>query len=250
MIFFNPLKVLGFAKEYGFPLVIKPNVSGFSRGSHFPITTYKELLIAAFIVKVWWPSSVIEQYLKGSNYRVVVVKDDIMSIIKRYPPFVDGDGVNDISTLIDIENNRRKEMKLYPVIHPIKKNKKISKHLARQNLTFQSVPVAGQRITLQNKISLAPGGVVEVVKKEEIHGDNRELFLKILPLFQANILGIDAIFETGIEKSFKDQHTIFLEVNSRPYLKMHDFPRFGEKEDLHRYYKDLDELEVTQDDVF
>ena len=41
LIFFNPFAAIRFAKEHGFPLVIKPNVSGFSRGSHFPIRNEK-----------------------------------------------------------------------------------------------------------------------------------------------------------------------------------------------------------------
>ncbi len=88
-------------KQYGFPLVIKPNVSGYSRGSYFPITNHKELWKAALLAKIWWPTSIIEQYLQGKNYRVVVVKNEIMSIIRRYPPFIIGDGRSSIEQLID-----------------------------------------------------------------------------------------------------------------------------------------------------
>jgi len=31
-IFYSPFKAISFAKEHGFPLVVKPNVSGYSRG--------------------------------------------------------------------------------------------------------------------------------------------------------------------------------------------------------------------------
>jgi D-alanine-D-alanine ligase-like ATP-grasp enzyme len=249
-IFYSPLGALAFVKKHGFPVVIKPNVSGFSRGSHFPITSYSALIKASLFVKIWWPSSVIERYLKGNNYRIVVIKDEIMSVIERFPPFVTGDGQSTIIELIDRENEIRQKMGLYPVIHPIEKNRSTALFLKKKGMSFSSVPLADERITLHNRISLAPGGVVEVIDKQSIHPDNRELFLRILPMFGANILGIDAIMAKGITTSYKDQDVIFLEVNSRPYLKMHDYPRYGEKQDLKPYYATLDSLDVQEKDIF
>lgn len=249
-IFYSPTKAFSFVKKNGFPVVVKPNVSGFSRGSYFPINTYGELLKAVLLVKMWWPSSVIEQYLEGNNYRVVVVKDKIMSIIRRYPPFVTGDGYSTIGELIDRENEIRRQMHLYPVIHPIQKSSMIAGFLKKKNLFFSSVPQEGEMVTLYFRISLSPGGVIETLDKEIIHEQNRELLLRILPLFNANILGVDAIFEKGIEVPFTEQSVIFLEVNSRPYLKMHDYPRYGEKQDLRHYYEALNELEVQQRDIY
>lgn len=249
-VFYGPGKPFSFVKKYGFPVVIKPNVSGFSRGSHFPITTYKELLKAVVLVKIWWPSSVIEKYLDGKNYRVVVVQEEIMSIIRRYPPFVVGDGVSTISTLIDRENEIRQQMGLYPVIHPIGKNSSTIGYLKKKNLHLDTVPGENEHITLHNRISLAPGGVVETLDKTCIHPENVKLLLRILPLFKANILGIDAIFAESIEVSHKEQQVIFLEVNSRPYLKMHDYPRYGEKEDLSHYYNLLNALDIREKDIF
>ncbi len=180
-IFYGPFKPFRFVQKYGFPVCVKPNVSGFSRGSHFPITSYYGLLKAIFLVKIWWPSSVIEQYLKGRNYRIVIVKDEIMSIIRRYPPFIVGDGRSSIGDLIDQENKIRQKMKLGPVIHPIQKNFKIARFLKKKNLSFSSIPLKDQMVTLFNRISLAPGGEVETRNKGEMHYQNRALFLKILP---------------------------------------------------------------------
>lgn len=250
VVFLNPYKAFKFARKYGFPLVVKPNVSGFSRGSHFPIRNNLELFKGIFFAKGWWPVTVVEEYLEGKNYRVVVTGGEIMSVIRRYPPFVDGDGGSPISDLIDRENQIRKEMQLDPVIHPIKKDRKIQKHLKKQGLTLESVVPEGKRVHLYNKIALAPGGVVETIDKVLVHPDNKEAFIGLLKSFDANILGIDAIFKEGIEKSYTVQRAILLEVNSRPYLKMHDFPRFGMVEDLSPYYKKLSRLEVKQRDIF
>jgi D-alanine-D-alanine ligase-like ATP-grasp enzyme len=250
LIFFSPLKAINFAKEYGFPLVIKPNVSGYSRGSYFPINDFKQLWKAIFLAKIWWPTTVVEQYLKGENYRVVVIDGKIMSVIQRYPPFVIGNGKDSISILIGAENAIREVMQLYGSMFPIQKNKRTQDYLNKQGFTFDTIPAKDERIELYFRVALAPGGIVRTIDKTTIHADNVQLFLNTLKLFKANILGVDIIFENSIEKSHKDQKCILLEVNSRPYLKMHDYPRYGEKEDLSAYYNELDRLDISQADTF
>jgi D-alanine-D-alanine ligase-like ATP-grasp enzyme len=250
LIFLSPLKAVGFAKEYGFPLVIKPNVSGFSRGSHFPINNFSELWKAIFLAKLWWPTTVIEQYLEGQNYRVVVVQGKIMSVLQRYAPYVVGNGVDSISSLIDVENTTRQEMNLYPCIHPLQKGKVTRKFIKKKGYKLETVPADGEIVTLFYRISLAPGGVVRTIEQATIPEVNQELFKSVLKLFDANILGIDVILEKGIETDYRDQKCIFLEVNSRPYLKMHNFPRYGAKEDLSSYFEDLDQLDIQQAEFF
>lgn len=231
-VFYGLLIPFRFAAEFGFPLVIKPNVGGFSRGSHFPITTYSQLLKAILLAKLWWPSSVVEQYLEGRNYRILATGDRILSVIRRYPPQVAGDGQATIKELIDLENTVRARMELYPVMHSITIDGATTRYLRRNGKTLLTIPEAGETVQLHHRIALAAGGVVETIDRKTIPKENIELFLKIPNLLQANLLGIDAIFTEGIEVSWRDQQVIFLEINSRPYLKMHEYPRYGAKDDL------------------
>ncbi|WP_281647229.1 cyanophycin synthetase [Parendozoicomonas sp. Alg238-R29] len=249
-IFINPFRAIRFAKEHGFPLVVKPNVGGFSRGSFFPIKNYKELWKAILLAKVWWPTSVIEQYLEGRNYRVLVANGRVISVIRRYSPFVTGNGQSTISELIDRENNVREEMGLFPCIYPLNKSDEVKSFLGKHGYTLDSVPPDGVEVKLFHRIALAPGGVIETIKKNTVAADNIQLMEKVLDIFNANILGIDVILEKGIEHSYKDQKCILLEVNSRPYVKMHDYPRFGEREDLSGYFDELDKLDIAQADIF
>ncbi len=239
-----------FAAKFGFPLVVKPNVGGFSRGSHFPINSYSQLLKATLLVKLWWPRSVVEQYLEGRNYRILATRDRILSVIRRYSPQVVGDGLSTIEALIDRENLVRARMSLYPVMHPISKDIRTRRYLARDKKTFKTIPAAGQTVRLYNRITLAGGGVVETVAQKTIPQENIQLFLKIPNLLEANLLGIDAIFTKGIEISWREQQVIFLEVNSRPYLKMHEYPRYGRKDDLHLSLQQLAMLAIDDKDTF
>lgn len=249
-LFLSPFKAHRFARKHGFPLVIKPNVSGFSRGSHFPINNYKELWKAALMVKVWWPTSVVEQYLLGANYRVLATDENVVSVIRRYPPFVDGNGVDTIDKLIDDENALREEMGLHPTIYPIAKSAQVLSYLTRQGLSLATVPDNGLRVYLFNRVALAPGGVVEIIDQGTIPEVNRQMFLKVIKAFDAKLFGVDVIFEKGIDVPYTDQKCIFLEVNSRPYTRMHDFPRYGKKEDLSDFYKAMDALVIADSDIF
>lgn len=249
-LFINPLKAHRFAKTHGFPLCIKPDVSGFSRGSHFPINNYRDLWKAALLVKVWWPTSVVEQYLLGSNYRVLATDKQLVSVIRRYPPFVDGNGQDNIAKLIDDENATRKAMGLHPTIYPISKSSAVLGFLRKQGKNLDTVPEDGERVYTFNRVALAPGGVVEIIDQSKIPAANKELFLHIIKAFDARLFGIDVIFEHGIETDYREQRCIFLEVNSRPYTRMHSFPRYGQAEDLDEFYQEMDSLTITNSDIF
>jgi D-alanine-D-alanine ligase-like ATP-grasp enzyme len=248
--FLTPIKAFNFAKKHGFPLVVKPNVGGFSRGAHFPITHKMALFKASILVKIWWPVSIIEQHLQGKNYRVVMTKFGLMSILRRHPPFVIGNGKNNISELIDAENQIRLDMDLTPIIQSIPKNNAIKNYLKQQKLHLNSVPNDQQRIYLHQKISLNLGASVEVVDKNKISQQNKNDLEQVLSYFNGNILGIDVICAQGIEVDFKAQKSIFLELNSRPFLKMHDKPRYGAPEDLSFFYQKLNQLSIQDHEKF
>lgn len=245
-----PWSAINFVKKYGYPVVVKPNLGGYSRGSYFPITSKQGLRKAMLGVKVWWPRSVIEQYLRGKNYRVVVTREGVQIVTRRFPPFVVGDGMKNISQLIDEENQIRREMKLLPIIHEIEKSKDVVRFLKKQGLALDSVPALDHEVELFHRVALSPGGVLETIDMSCIPQKNIDLFAKVLRIFDANILGIDVIMEKGVEIPFDEQKTIFLEVNSRPYLKMHAVPRWGDVPDMKALYQKLDALKVDDRDVY
>lgn len=249
-VFANPLTALRFGDEHGYPLVVKPNVGGFSRGSHFPIENRRELLRAAIAVKAWWPTSVVEQYLAGANYRVLATRDEIVSVLRRYPPFVDGDGAATVAALIDAENAVRGSMGLYPIVHPIEKSDAVRRYLKRSGRALDTVPAAGERVFLYHRVALAPGGTVETVDRAGLPEANRQLFLDVVRAFDANLFGVDVILERGIEVDWREQRTILLEVNSRPYTAMHGVPRRGQPDDLTAFHARMVALGVADTDTF
>ena len=115
-----------------------------------------------------------------------------------------GNGAATIETLIETENQIRADMELYPTIFPIDKSRKVRKHLARQGLSLSCVPAKGEHVELFYRVALAPGGIVETIDQSAIPPQNLKLFSAVVKAFDANILGIDIIFEEGIEVPYKD----------------------------------------------
>ncbi|MDD9953019.1 MAG: cyanophycin synthetase [Candidatus Woesearchaeota archaeon] len=224
-VFLNPLSALRFVQQYGFPVVVKPNYGGFSRGSFFPITSYAQLFRALVLVKCYWPTTVIEQYLSGKNYRVVIGRGKILAVTRRYPPFVIGDGKRTVAELIAQENAVREQMGLYPTMSPIDPKRSL--------VPLTTLPKKGARVSLGRKIALEPGGCIENLPGT-MPAKNRKLFEQLLRAFNANILGIDVIMSKGIEYAYDTQACIFLEANARPYVKMHRYPRYGKPVDIDR----------------
>jgi len=249
-IFINPWKAFSFVKKHGFPVVIKPDLSSFSRGSFFPINNYQELCSAILGAKLYWPKTVIETYIVGDNYRITAYDGKVVAASRRFEPFVDGNGKNTIAQLIDQENKVREAMGIYPVMHPLIADKKVIKYLKKQRLTLESVPKSGERIKLFHRVALSPGGIVENLDLEKVTDKNRALCKKILDLFEAQIFGIDLIMEKGPYVDWDQQKCAVLEVNSRPYMKLHEYPRYGPKPDLSEYYRQLESLAVEDKDVF
>ncbi|MDC0506027.1 cyanophycin synthetase [Candidatus Gracilibacteria bacterium] len=249
-IFFNPYTAYKFVKKHGFPVVLKPNVGGYSRGSYFPIMTWSEFWKAMFLVKLWFPTTVIEQYLLGHNYRVVVSKGSIDLLNERTPAIIIGNGKSSISQLIEEENEIRTKMGILKEMNLIKHSGKVRRHLKKQGYTFSSILEEGKQIYLFHRVSLAPGGVLENIDVDTMTQKNKKICIEILDLFQANVFGIDVIMEEGMHIDYDKQKTIFLEVNSRASLEMHNYPRYGKKPNLEPLFKKLDKIEIKDRGIF
>jgi hypothetical protein len=164
--------------------------------------------------------------------------------MERTPWFVIWNGVKKIDLLIDEENNIREEMWLFPVIHKIEKSAKVKSYLKKHWFSLDSIPKKWEKVFMYHRVSLAPGWVLFTVDIDTITQKNKELFTKILDLFNSNIFWIDVIMEKWIDVDYDKQKTIFLEVNSRAYMKMHEYPRCWNAPDIKPLYDKLDLLEV------
>ncbi len=153
-----------------------------------------------------------EEYIHGTSYRILAIRNKVISVVKRLPAHIVGDGVGNIKELIELENERRKEILLMPI--PIDSE---SEHkLKIQNLTLDTVPAVNEVVELRMNANLTTGGTTEECS-DVAHPFYIDLALKTLDALDLEFGGIDLI-TPDITSPVK---CAINEVNFNPGLRIH-----------------------------
>ncbi len=89
------------AEEIGYPVVVKPLVGNHGRGITVNITNREELKLAFEIADKICETSLVEKYLEGFDYRILVIDGKFVAAALREPAYVIGNGTSSIGDLID-----------------------------------------------------------------------------------------------------------------------------------------------------
>ncbi len=102
--------ILG-ARDIEYPVVLKPQFGNQGKGVIANIKDDKELSNAYELLVKDYKNIIIEEYIKGRDYRVCCVYGDIVAVSQRIAPYVLGDGISSIQMLINNinEDSRRGE---------------------------------------------------------------------------------------------------------------------------------------------
>ncbi len=159
-----------------------------------------------------------EQYVSGEHFRVLVLDDTVIGVVKREFPKVIGDGISSINQLIAIANQKRKEKFLKPIAVDIETDN----YLKRQNLTYQSVPTLEQTVYLRGNANISKGATTHEYsdKLPEVFKQKAIQAAKILDL---KLAGVDMIIPD------LNSSTYYInEVNYNPGLRIHYKTDYGE----------------------
>lgn len=212
----------------GFPLVVKP--SGGSKGTAVTVGIETEVELAKALDEVVaskyaGTGIIVERYVTGVDYRVLATREQVLSVMRREPASVVGDGRRTVEELVLAANiARRRNPHLAKRL--IVLDGRVDDQLARQQLTRRSVPDAGIRVPLRAEANLSLGG------------DSREVLDTAHPslheLAVATVAAIPGLPYAGLDLLLEDhrrpvdaQQVSILEVNSRPVQSMHHFPMYG-----------------------
>ena len=93
------------AAELGWPLVVKPRDGNRGKGVTVNIATEDHLLLAYNAAREISFAVMVERYLPGYDYRLLVIGDKLVAAARRDPPHVIGDGIHTIRDLVDQLNS-------------------------------------------------------------------------------------------------------------------------------------------------
>lgn len=201
------------------PVIVKPALGSRSRHTYMHLTNIHDLRTAFIKAKQISPHVVVEEELFGFVFRITLVGKKIAGVMRREPPHVIGDGTSTIQKLIDEEN--KNPLRRGPIFHTLDIDPET---LAAQKFTLDSIPPKNVMVVLHPKVSRTFGASNTEI--ENIHPDNRELFLKIADTLDDPLVGIDFIME-DVGRSWREQKCGVIECNSLPFIDVHHDPLKG-----------------------
>ncbi len=210
----------------GFPLVIKPIDGNHGRGISVDINTYDDALKAFRIAKKISDRIIVENYITGQDYRLLVINNVLVAAALRSPAHVIGDGKSTIENLIADKNRdprrgygHEKELTIITV------NDLTKTIIDDAGYTLDSVLPEGEKLILKDTANLSTGGTAEDVT-DIVHPANVAMVERISKIIDLDIAGID-IMTTDISKPLSDTGGAVLEVNAGPGFRMHLAPTKG-----------------------
>lgn len=204
--------------EANYPVVVKRNKGAGGDDVHVDIRNTKHLLQAIDSILASTAKHIlVEQYIKGNDYRIIVFRGAIIDVIKRVPAYVIGDGSSTIEELIHLKNIQRvKILGGYPIVF----DSRVIQILSESGLTKDSIPKKDAYIQLKKSCNYSTGGETKKVSLSEIHPDNIELFIKIQNISFLEYTGIDYI-SSDLSKSWKETNSVINEINSSIGIDTH-----------------------------
>ena len=210
----------------GYPLVVKPVGGNHGRGITVNIQNYDQALEAFTAAKRVSESIIIERYITGEDYRLLVINNKLVAAAKRTPAHVIGDGKLSIQQLVDeVNKDPRRGYGHENVLTQITINDLTLSILKSKGYTPETIPADGERVILKDTANLSTGGTAEDVT-DIVHPSNVFMVERISKIIDLDICGID-IMTTDISKQLSETGGAVLEVNAGPGFRMHLAPTNG-----------------------
>jgi cyanophycin synthetase len=215
------------ACEIGEPVVVKPRDGNQGKGVAVNIKTREEVMSAFANAQLVRDDVIVERYISGHDYRMLVVGDQLVAAARREPPQVLGDGVHNIGELVEQVNRDplRGDGHASPLTK-IRLDDIAVKTLTKQGYTAESIPAKGVRVVLRNNANLSTGGIATDVT-DDVHPQLAARAVEAAQMVGLDICGVDLVCESVL-KPMEEQGGGIVEVNAAPGLRMHLRPSFGQ----------------------
>ncbi|MCL1961609.1 MAG: cyanophycin synthetase [Desulfovibrionaceae bacterium] len=218
------------AQDIGLPVVVKPQDGNQGKGVTVDITGRGHFDIA-YQAAAQYGSVMVEKYLPGHDFRLLVVGDKLVAAARRDPPLVTGDGAHTVRQLVaEVNRDPRRGQGHGTALTQIRIDDIAQACLATQELTPDSVPARGQRVVLRNNANLSTGGSATDVTGS-VHPAVAARAIEAAQTIGLDICGVDVVCES-LARPLEEQSGGIVEVNAAPGLRMHISPSLGQGRDV------------------
>ena len=219
------------AQEIGLPVVIKPRDGNQGKGISVNIATKEGVMLAYKTAVSFRDDVLVERYLPGSDFRLLVVGNKLVAAARRDPPLVIGNGKNTVRELVEQVNaDPRRGEGHATSLTKIRLDDIAKNRLKEQGLDENSVPAKGTRVILRNNANLSTGGTATDVT-DDVHQEVAARAIAAAQMVGLDICGVDVVCESVLHP-MEEQSGGVVEVNAAPGLRMHLSPSFGKGRDV------------------
>ncbi|KAF1047482.1 MAG: Cyanophycin synthetase [Herbaspirillum frisingense] len=219
------------AEEIGSAVVIKPLDGNQGKGVAVNISTPAQIEHAFANAARISDEVIVERYLPGHDFRLLVIGKTLVAAARRDPPQVIGDGVHTIRQLIDQVNADPLRGDGHATsLTKIRLDDIALSVLAGQNLDPEAIPAQGVRVVLRNNANLSTGGTATDVT-DDVHPEMAARAIAAAQMVGLDICGVDVVCNS-VHMSMEEQGGGIVEVNAAPGLRMHLSPSYGKSRDV------------------
>ncbi len=226
------------AQAIGLPVAIKPRKGNQGKGVSTALDTREAVVTAHDIAVAYDGETIVERHLFGSDHRLLVIGDKLIAAARREPPSVVGNGRSTIAELVAEENkNPLRGDDHSTSLSKLRLDAIGLEHLAELGLTADSVPAAGQKVSLRKNANLSTGGSATDVT-DTVHPEVAARAIEAARMVGLDVAGIDVV-ATRIDQPLEVTRGAIVEVNAAPGLRMHLEPSAGKGRDVGQAIVDM-----------
>src|SRR5437762_159221 len=165
------------AARIGYPVVLKPLDGNHGRGVSLDVRTEEEVRrgYERAIRQTRSGVVVVESFIKGNDYRVLVIGGHMVAVAERVPAHVIGDGEHTVRELVDITNrDPRRGIGHEKVLTRIKIDADAEELVKRQGFGLDEIPPRDAVVKLAATANMSTGGI-SIDRTLEADHDNVEI---------------------------------------------------------------------------
>ena len=225
------------ALEIGLPVVTKPQDGNQGKGVTVNIQTREALEHAYRSAAEYGSTVLLEKYLPGQDYRLLVVGHRLAAAARREPPQVIGDGQHSVRELVEqVNQDPRRSDGHATSLTRIRLDDIALAQLALQGLTPDAIPADQQKVVLRHNANLSTGGSATDVT-DEVHPAVAASAVAAAQMVGLDICGVDVVCDS-VQRPLEEQSGGVVEVNAAPGLRMHLSPSYGQPRPIGKYVID------------
>lgn len=216
----NDKEIIKLIDDISYPLTVKPLSGHAGEDVLMDIKSETELLegIATIRENNDYAEIVIEQYIRGEEYRVYVVGEEVVAATNRIPAHVSGDGVHTIAELINEKNAERKNNP-YLSRNQIEIDELLHQSLKKQHLFLESIPNNRQKIFLKGYSNISAGGdPIDVT--DDIQNEIKQTAIQA-------VKALPGLIHSGVDIIVNEEGMFVIGVKPTADISMHIFPLEG-----------------------